>query len=217
MNGAVTGSRPSGAASRVTAPVKALLLDADGVVQRPAKGWISAWKAVGGADFLDEIWRCETEALTGLADLKASVTELLEERGVDVTFNDLVELWCQIDVDYHMLDLVDGVRAQGLLTALATNQQPYRGNWMLENLPYDEHFDAQFHSFRMGLAKPDPAYFVHIVEQFGIEPDEAVFVDDMPANVAGARTAGLKAVHFSPVDTYGDLRLRLRELSVPGI
>ncbi len=199
------------------APVRALLLDADGVVQRPAKGWISAWRSVGGADFLDEIWRCETAALTGRADLKPLVTKVLEERDVDVTFDDLVELWCQIDVDDHMLNLVDGVRAQGLLTVLATNQQSYRGTWMLENLPYDDHFDAQFHSFRMGLAKPDPAYFAHIVEELGIEPAEAVFVDDMPANVTGARAAGLRAVHFSPLDTYGDLRLRLRDLGVPGI
>ena len=210
-------SRPPGGDGSETARVRALLLDADGVVQRPAKGWISAWKAVGGPDFLDDIWRCETQALTGRTDLKPLVSELLEKHGVDATFDELVGLWCRIDVDHHMLELVDSVRSHGVLTVLATNQQSYRGTWMLENLPYDEHFYAQFHSFRMGLAKPDPAYFQHIVERLGIEPDEAVFVDDMPANVAGARAAGLRAVHFSPLDTYGDLRLRLIDLGVPGV
>jgi putative hydrolase of the HAD superfamily len=88
---------------------------------------------------------------------------------------------------------------------------------MLENLAYDEHFDHQFHSFQVGLAKPDPAFFTHIVETLGVEPQEAVFVDDMAANVRGAQQAGLNGVHFAGTDTYGHLRCRLRALGVPGV
>jgi len=104
-----------------------------------------------------------------------------------------------------------------VVTALATNQQSYRGTYIKENLPYDQHFDHQFHSFEVGLAKPDPDYFAHIVETIGVEPEEAVFVDDVLANVHGAQAAGLNAVHFAHTDTYGSLRCRLRALSVPGI
>ena len=129
----------------------------------------------------------------------------------------MIDHWCTIDLDHRMLQLSDNVRAEGVVIAMGTNQNPYRGRYMLENLPYADHFDALFHSWQVGYAKPDPAFFSHIVDELGVLPSEAVFVDDMAANVAGARAAGLHGVHFSRLDTYGELRAKLRTLGVPGL
>lgn len=46
------------------------------------------------------------------------------------------------------------------------------------------------------MAKPDPAIFRLAIDRFGIDPAGALFVDDVAANVAGARTVGLTAHHF---------------------
>ncbi|MDQ7992792.1 MAG: HAD-IA family hydrolase [Propionicimonas sp.] len=197
--------------------VKALVLDADGVVQHPSLGWLLGWARMGGPAFIKEISRKEDLTLTGEQDLEPLITELLAERGLDLTFDEVIAHWCSIDLDDRMLELSDRVRASGVRIAMGTNQNPYRGRFMLDNLPYDEHFDALFHSWQIGYAKPDPAFFTHIVDALGIEPQEAVFVDDMAPNVAGARRAGLQAVHFSRLDTYGELRAKLRTLGVPGI
>lgn len=198
-------------------PVRALLMDADGVVQYPRAGWLREMARLGGPGFIPEVFRKELTTLTGQVDLRQLIVEILERRGRNCTPEDILEIWYRIEVDELMLGLVDRVRAQGVVTALATNQQSYRGGYMQENLPYGEHFDHQFHSFEVGLAKPDPAYFEHVVAALGIEPDEAVFVDDLQANVRGARAAGLNAVHFAMTDTYGHLRCRLRALGVPGL
>jgi putative hydrolase of the HAD superfamily len=88
---------------------------------------------------------------------------------------------------------------------------------MRANLPYDQHFDHQFHSFELGVAKPDPAFFRHIVDTLGVDARATVFVDDVLANVRGAQAAGLNAVHFGRTDTYGSLRCQLRALAVPGL
>lgn len=192
-------------------------MDADGVVQYPRAGWLKEMARLGGPGFIPEVFHKELTTLTGKVDLRELLVELLQRRGRDCTADEILEIWYRIDVDELMLGLVDRVRAAGVVTALATNQQSYRGGYMRANLPYGEHFDHQFHSFEVGLAKPDPAYFEHIVAALGIEPGEAVFVDDVFANVRGARAAGLHAVHFSRTDTYGHLRCRLRALSVPGL
>ncbi len=198
-------------------PVRALLMDADGVMQYPRTGWLKEMLRLGGPRFLTDVFRWERATMTGKVDLYPLLTELLTRDGRDCTPEDIIEVWCRIEVDELMLGLVDRVRAAGVVTALATNQQSYRGGFMLANLPYDEHFDHQFHSFRVGLAKPDPAYFTHIVETLGVAPEEAVFVDDLEVNVRGARRAGLRTVHFADTDTYGHLRCRLRALGVPGV
>ena len=197
--------------------IKALILDADGVVQHPTLGWIAGWVRLGGPSFLREVSEQENRTLTGEEDLAPLITDLLARKGLDLTFEQVLEHWCTIDVDHRMLELADRVRAEGVLVAMGTNQNPYRGRYMLEELPYADHFDVLFHSWQIGHAKPDPAFFTHIVGELGVEPDEAVFVDDMAVNVAGARAAGLRGVHFSLLDTYGELRARLRTLGVPGV
>lgn len=198
-------------------PIRALLMDADGVTQHPHKGWLKEMARLGGPRFIKDAFRRESTTLTGEVDLRDLLTELLERDGRACTADDILEVWYRVDLDDVTLALVDRVRAAGVITALATNQQSYRGGFMLANLAYEEHFDHQFHSFQMGLAKPDPAFFSHIVETLGVEPEEAVLVDDMAVNVHGAQRAGLNGVHFAGTDTYGHLRCRLRALGVPGV
>lgn len=197
--------------------MRALLMDADGVVQYPRKGWLKEMARLGGPGFMVEAFSKEVTTLTGQADLRDLLAEMLARRGRQCTADEVLEVWYRIDVDHFMLDLVDRVRAMGVTTALATNQQSYRGRFIQANLPYADHFDRQFHSFEVGLAKPDPGFFTHIVEELDIAPEEAVFVDDMVVNVRGAEKAGLNAVHFSGTDTYGHLRCRLKALGVPGL
>jgi putative hydrolase of the HAD superfamily len=45
-------------------------------------------------------------------------------------------------------------------------------------------------SFRIGIAKPDPAFFRHLAAQY-VRGRDAVFVDDRPDNVAAAAATGL--------------------------
>lgn len=201
----------------MTSPVKALILDADGVTQNPSLHWLAGWVSLGGPGLLPALSHAEHPTLDGSVALEPRIAQVLAERKLDLTVAEVLAHWCHINVDESMLTMVDRVRAAGAITAMGTNQNPVRGRYMLDNLPYAEHFDVLFHSWQIGYAKPDPAFFTHIVDALGIAPGEAVFVDDLPANVAGARQAGLQAVHFPPLDTIGHLRRRLRRLKVPGL
>lgn len=46
------------------------------------------------------------------------------------------------------------------------------------------------------LVKPDPAIYALALERFGLQPGEAMFVDDNLANVVSARANGFAAHHF---------------------
>jgi 2-haloacid dehalogenase len=91
-------------------------------------------------------------------------------------------------------------------------------NWSAETFPTAlERFDflAWFEgivvSGEVGLVKPDPLIFRHLVERHGLDPASTVFVDDGPANVEAARALGLVGVLFrSP----SDLRRELQGLGV---
>ena len=47
------------------------------------------------------------------------------------------------------------------------------------------------------LVKPDSAIYRLALARFGLEPEEAVFIDDNAANVAGAQALGIRSVLFT--------------------
>ena len=61
-------------------------------------------------------------------------------------------------------------------------------------------FRRRFVSHEMGLRKPDRAAFEHVAREIGLPPGRILFFDDTDATVAGARAAGLQAVHVRSPD-----------------
>jgi len=57
-------------------------------------------------------------------------------------------------------------------------------------------FDALILSAEIGLMKPDPRIFHTALQALGVAPAEAVFVDDVAENVAGAQALGMFAMRF---------------------
>jgi putative hydrolase of the HAD superfamily len=51
-------------------------------------------------------------------------------------------------------------------------------------------------SAEVGVLKPDPRIFRHLLERFALVAEESVFLDDHPPNVEGARAVGLEARVF---------------------
>ncbi|MBD1556729.1 HAD family phosphatase [Vibrio sp. S9_S30] len=72
-------------------------------------------------------------------------------------------------------------------------------------------FDKAIVSAEWDVLKPDPRIYQLVVEQCNVEANESVFLDDMPANVEGARTQGFHAFQFS---TAEKAREDLRSLGV---
>lgn len=198
--------------------IRALLFDADGVLQRPPKGFLKAFATLGGGDprFVREIFAEEAKTMTGHVDLIEALEAVIGRYQLSISVADLLEVWCRIELSPSMLEVVAQAKSAGLRTALATNQQPYRGRWMQQNLPYADYFDQPCYSFELGLAKPDPAYYLEVVRRLGVAPGEAVMIDDLRRNVRAARKAGLHGILCSPRNHAGSIRRKLRRLGVPG-
>jgi HAD superfamily hydrolase (TIGR01509 family) len=61
----------------------------------------------------------------------------------------------------------------------------------------DRVVDTLIISAEEGLAKPDARLFHRAAARLGVQPAEAVLVDDFGENVAGARAAGMQAIHYT--------------------
>ena len=70
-----------------------------------------------------------------------------------------------------------------------------------------ERFPVFVASAEVGMRKPNPAIYLHALDLLGdVSPDQAVLLDDSPGNVAGARRAGLHAIHVvTPAQALAEL------------
>jgi FMN phosphatase YigB (HAD superfamily) len=55
-------------------------------------------------------------------------------------------------------------------------------------------FDAYGRSCDIGYRKPSPEGYLYVLDRLGIEPKEAVYVDDLAVNVAAATRLGMRGV-----------------------
>jgi putative hydrolase of the HAD superfamily len=69
---------------------------------------------------------------------------------------------------------------------------------------YYEIFDTVFASNKIGVSKPKPAFYRYILENMGIKPESAVFVEDVEVNVLAAEKLGIEAILFKDCDTLRD-------------
>jgi putative hydrolase of the HAD superfamily len=73
------------------------------------------------------------------------------------------------------------------------------------------HFDALVFSYEVGARKPKAAFFEHCQRRAGCAADQCLFIDDLPANVAGARECGWRGI------VYRDAAGLRRDLAALGI
>ncbi len=59
-----------------------------------------------------------------------------------------------------------------------------------------KYFEGVVISAELGVVKPDPRIFGHLLQTFALEPGETIFLDDVLGNVEGARALNMHAIQF---------------------
>ena len=72
-------------------------------------------------------------------------------------------------------------------------------------------FDVTVFSCLEGTIKPERRAYEIALERLGVGPEEAVFIDDRPTNVKGAKEVGINAILFKNIN---HLKRKLESLSV---
>ena len=120
--------------------------------------------------------------------------------------DDDTESW--IDYREEVWALARQVRAGGRSTAFLSNNVPPLMAHLRAERRLEDIFDNVTASCELGIAKPEPGIFLHCIEQLEIAPEQGLFVDDHPPNIAAAARLGLETFLFEG----DDAARRLREL-----
>jgi epoxide hydrolase-like predicted phosphatase len=186
----------------VTDPIEAVLFDFAGVLV--TSPWTAMAEAGGGSLELligpyhqdtDHPWHRVERGEIPIAQWAQEVAREGAAQGVEVDFSPLERLLGDMELHHQVLDRVRSLRAAGYRTGLVTNNVREGSATWRAMFPVEELFEVVVDSCEVGMRKPNPAIFQHALELLGgIPPQRAVFLDDSPGNVAGARRAGLHAI-----------------------
>ena len=115
------------------------------------------------------------------------------------------------DVRPQMVRALDIVRAAGLRNACLTNNV-VEGGWTTERPDVADvmaRFDLIVESSRVGVRKPEPAFYELACEMLAIDPSACVFLDDLGINLKPARAMGMATIKVGDPDValteLGDL------------
>jgi putative hydrolase of the HAD superfamily len=146
-----------------------------------------------------ELFRENPEALADLRELETGTVDPPEfearfaaHLGIPDRAEGLIgRLFGALEPDDGMIDAVRKARAAGIRTGLISNSW---GRTIYDEELIGELFDAVVISGDVGLHKPQPEIFLLACERLGVAPADAVFVDDLRENCAGAEAVGMAAV-----------------------
>jgi epoxide hydrolase-like predicted phosphatase len=138
-------------------------------------------KATIGEVGVEELWEYVREAL------QLDPQKLAE---FEVTF------WSSDRVDEELIDFIQSLRQNykiGLLSNAFIDARPSLSKRFPGLLNV---FDEVVFSYEVKIAKPDPRIYSLMLDKLGLEPENAIFVDDFRENVEAAHALGIHAIQF---------------------
>ncbi len=69
----------------------------------------------------------------------------------------------------------------------------------------DQHFTRAHYSHRMKMRKPDREIYETVLDEHGLEPSEAFFIDDNPFNIESAAATGIGTHHLTDINDLNNL------------
>ena len=151
--------------------------------------------------FVDAFWRKRREYDRGMdpaeywRDFAAATGQSFDDAMIQEMIRREIDFWSHHDA--RVLAWTEDLRRAGIRTSILSNLPAPLGENLRATKGFLEHFDQVTFSYELGVIKPEPDIYHYSVRGLAVAPEEALFLDDRPENVEGARAIGLHAEVFT--------------------
>jgi len=149
------------------------------------------------------------DCVLGRQDIKQELLPFLAEWGWTQGVEEFLRYWHAVDgaPNEELLQECARLRASGTCIFLATDNEPCRLRYILEEQGLSQYCDGVFASCAIGCSKEDPAFWTHVLQILGVTSHHLLFIDDDEKNVACAVSKGVPAAHYCVGMRISDLAL----------
>jgi putative hydrolase of the HAD superfamily len=190
------------------APVRAVIFDFGGVLcfHPDDARWRRAAETAGLPlpDFMSAFWANRIPYDAGLCQpeeyWRGVIGPAFRESRLPEIVRSEVELWNQFD--QRIFDWIGQLRGAGFRTAILSNLPRVLGEELRATPGFLDHFDHVTFSYELRKVKPQPEIYLDAIQGLGIEPEQALFLDDKAENVEGSIAVGMPAVLYSTWEDF---------------
>ena len=152
-------------------------------------------KKINEAMFQNKLWDTSDQGLGTpdefLQKFIAGAPELADEiTKIHKTVGNTVELF-----PYAMEWILD-LKARGYHVYILSNYSENMLDQTKDKLKFLPLMDGVVFSYKIKKMKPDPEIYEYLCDEYWLEPEESVFIDDRPVNIKGAETCGIHGIVF---------------------
>jgi putative hydrolase of the HAD superfamily len=171
--------------------------------------------------FDEYYWANRERFDSGELDGTAYWHQVARDAGIALTHTQLdrllildARMW--MSLNEPVLEWARQVRAAGFKIAILSNIGDTQVNAMRKQFGWLAEFDHNTWSYELRTAKPDAPIYIHTLEKLGVEPHQALFIDDRAINVRGAEAVGMHGIVFTTLQQLAeDLKQRGFDRSLP--
>lgn len=106
------------------------------------------------------------------------------------------DFWGGDRVDYALIEEIRSLQGLSYKTGILSNAFSDLREAVTRDWKIADAFDEMVISAEVKMVKPDENIYRYTLDRFGVSAGMAVFIDDMPENVEGARRTGMHAIQF---------------------
>ena len=155
-------------------------------------------KKINEAMFQNKLWDTSDQGLGTpdefLQKFIAGAPELADEiTKIHKTVGNTVELF-----PYAMEWILD-LKARGYHVYILSNYSENMLDQTKDKLKFLPLMDGVVFSYKIKKMKPDPEIYEYLCDEYWLEPEESVFIDDRPVNIKGAETCGIHGIVSGPM------------------
>ncbi len=140
------------------------------------------------------------KGLIGSEEFRDSLRKLA---GQNIADNDLDRAWTAMLLDLHEenVELLRSVKGSYRIFLLSNTNAIHietlhrRNDNGVRYQSVVELFEKVYYSHEVNMRKPDREIFDHVVNDSGLNAENALFIDDSAHNIEAARSAGMQAYH----------------------
>lgn len=151
--------------------------------------------------------KIEIDFETGKIDTAEYIKGVQDYFNLDgsISYEFLVEVWKKpFTIMEDSIRILDQVRVQTGV-ALLSNTNPLHIDAVYAKYPrLLKRFDNKIFSFTAGTNKPNPEIYEFALDEIGIEPQNALFIDDLEENVRAAEDIGINAHQYKDSERLAD-------------
>ncbi|MBW2000297.1 MAG: HAD family phosphatase [Deltaproteobacteria bacterium] len=180
-----------------------VIFDMDGVLIDSYRAHFLSWKrmlAKHGLDITEEEF-ASTFGQTN-HDILARLFPSIDERDYNTLAKEKEHLFREIiRRDFPEMggakELISHLHEAGALLAIGSSAPRENVHTVLEMIPGGQYFRAVTCGDEITRGKPDPEVFLKTARKMGLPPQRCVVVEDAPAGVKAARSAGCAVIAFT--------------------